>query len=77
MNHPLETLTHECFRGSSIQSITLPVSITTIGNGAVVFYENNLTINYSGTMAQWESISKEGWVMYSNITINFLLPIYD
>lgn len=67
----VETISHECFRGSTIQSITLPVSITTIGNGAnPVFYENNLTINYSGTMAQWESISKEGWTMYSNITIN-------
>lgn len=67
----VETLTHECFRGSTIQSVTLPVSITTIGNSSIpVFYENNLTINYSGTMAQWESISKEGWTMYSNITIN-------
>lgn len=67
----VETISHECFRGSTIQSITLPVSITTIGNGVnPVFYENNLTINYSGTMAQWEAISKEGWTLYSNITIN-------
>lgn len=61
------TIDYQCFQGSTVQSVTLPVSLTYIGDD--VF--DGCTINYQGTMEQWEAISKgHSWNGGATLTIN-------
>ena len=46
---------------TSLPEITLPASLEEIG-GSLVFYSRALkNLNFAGTKAQWEAISKDGW----------------
>lgn len=45
----------------NIESITIPVQITTIGDSAFSNCQKLKTINYLGTKAQWNAISKGTW----------------
>jgi len=63
---------------SSLEKITLPVSVTAISEGAFVGCESLTTISYSGTKAQWKAISKEsGWFTENNIIENLFVECSD
>lgn len=50
-------------------SVTIPVSVTFIGERAFYNCENLTTINYRGTEEQWKNITKGvDWFYYSNYT---------
>ena len=46
------------YKCESLTSITVPASVTIIGNGCFQGDKNLKTINFEGTKAQWESITK-------------------
>lgn len=63
------------FAGYSFKTITIPESVTEIGNNA--FYDCSLleTVNYIGTPEQWEKIKKgTGNDFLDTATINFVNP---
>ena len=43
---------------TSLTSVTIPDSVTTIGEGAFYFCTNLATITFTGTMAQWNAVTK-------------------
>ncbi len=45
----------------SLTTITLPKSIKTLGHSIFAECRQIKEISYTGTMAEWEAISKEGW----------------
>ncbi len=47
--------------GSSLTSITIPVSVTEIVIYAFKDCGRSMRVTYSGTKAQWQAISKYGW----------------
>ena len=59
----LETLSSKAFAYcESLTSITVPASVTSIGNGCFQGDKNLKIINFEGTKAQWESITKgDNW----------------
>lgn len=53
-----------------INKIVIPVSVTSIGDGALDFYVDYLEITYRGTMVQWNAIDKpDDWAQYSYTVI--------
>ena len=62
---------------SSLTSITIPDSVTSIGGSAFEDCNQLKTINYTGSEAQWESISKGyAWKPSAryNINYNYVIP---
>ena len=58
---------YECTRLSSIE---IPDSVTGISDSAFLGCSSLKTINYSGTKAQWEAISKgSGWASGVDATV--------
>ena len=52
----------KAFSGSSLTEITIPNSVTSIGEGAFFGCESLITINYTGTIAQWNQMTLgEDW----------------
>ena len=54
----------ETFSGnSSLSVLTLPASVTNIGSAVFMFDENLKTVNYAGTIDQWNAIEKsDNWL---------------
>ena len=53
----------DAFRSrSSLQTVTIPKSVTSIGRYAFQNCQNLAAINYCGTKAEWEAIYKTNWV---------------
>ena len=48
----------ETFYGCGITTIELPASLTSIGDGAFRYTDNLSTINFGGTKAEWNAITK-------------------
>ena len=64
----------DAFRScKNIQSVTIPDSVTLIGNSAFSYCSSLTMINYRGTEAQWNSITKDSDWDYStgNYTVIF------
>ena len=46
---------------TSLPEVTLPSTIKEIG-GSLIFYSRRMKdLNFAGTVAQWEAVSKDGW----------------
>lgn len=61
-----------CFGNNSIlKSVTIPRSVKSIGNGIFLYCNSStITINYNGTQAEWNAISKtDSWDAYYSGTI--------
>ncbi|HCH73991.1 MAG TPA: hypothetical protein DEV87_02275, partial [Clostridiales bacterium] len=62
---------------TSLTSVIIPDSVTRIGNYAFYGGKELKTINYTGSEAQWESISKGDawdWGTAYNINYNYVIP---
>jgi hypothetical protein len=49
---------------TSLTSITIPDSVTSIGNDAFAYCTSLTSITYGGTKAQWQAISKGSYWNY-------------
>ncbi|MBQ8765726.1 MAG: leucine-rich repeat protein [Clostridia bacterium] len=70
----IENIGSYCFgMCTSLVSISIPESITEIGNNSFLYCENLQTVYYAGTKAQWEAIeiSQEGNEYLSKANINY------
>lgn len=68
----IEELSEASFRRSTISRLTIPVSVTFIGNYFIA--DSNIeTIEYEGSQEEWESITKDSMWDFrkENIEINF------
>lgn len=55
---------------TKLKTVTIPKSVTTIGTNA--FYNTSLnTINFTGTEAQWNSITKAEGALPTGVTVNY------
>ena len=61
------------FAGCSLETITIPNSVISIGNGA--FSGNLKTITYSGTISEWNAISKDNF--WNDTTKNHIIHCTD
>ena len=58
------------YRCDSLEEITIPSSVTTIGSYSFSRCSDLATINYGGTMAQWDNVLKYGgWHYLSPVTV--------
>ncbi len=55
-------------RNNDLVELTIPVSVTTIKTEAFYSCNNLTTLNYSGTMAQWDAITKASGWKYDNVS---------
>lgn len=65
-NEPITTIGDSAFLNESITSITIPVTVTKIGDDAFLWCDYLETIYFNGTIEQWKAIDKgnvfSGWV---------------
>ena len=72
-----ETVTEistQAFDGCSLESVTIPSSVRTMGGGAFLCM-NLKTVKYNGTKAQWRKISIDGtrldpWAFLDGVTVH-------